>query len=320
MAKTPRKPSYLLNRATGQARVRIDGADHYLGAFGSAESHAKFDALVDDWLRRKTVDRATLTIDELALRFLEHAISYYVKDGQPTSEVACIRAALRPLVKRYGNALAAGFGPLRLKDVRDEMIRRGHTRKSINRQVGRIQRAFAWGVENELIPETVYNALLAVAGLTKGRTKAIEGEPVKPVPTALVDAVKPHFSRQVWGMIQLQLLTGARPGEIVSMRVGSLNTAGRIWEYRPETHKTEHHDRDRFILIGPKAQALLWKFLKPDLAAFVFSPIEADAERQAARRVGRQSPMTPSQPGRQPKADAQRRPKNHYTVASRPSR
>ena len=200
------------------------------------------------------------------------------------------------------------------------MIRRGHTRKSINRQVGRIQRAFAWGVENELIPETVYNALLAVAGLTKGRTKAIEGEPVKPVPTALVDAVKPHVSRQVWGMIQLQLLTGARPGEIVSMRVGSLNTAGRIWEYRPETHKTEHHDRDRFILIGPKAQALLWKFLKPDLAAFVFSPIEADAERQAARRVGRQSPMTPSQAGRQPKADARRRPKNHYTVASRPSR
>jgi hypothetical protein len=100
MPKTPRKPSYLLHRATGQARVRIDGADHYLGAFGSAESHAKFDALVDDWLRRKTVDRATLTIDELALRFLEHAISYYVTDGQPTSEVACIRAACKA-VRQY---------------------------------------------------------------------------------------------------------------------------------------------------------------------------------------------------------------------------
>jgi hypothetical protein len=94
MPKAPRKPTYLLHRATGQARVRIDGTDHYLGAFGSLESHAKYDALVDDWLRRKTVDRSTLTIDELSLRFLEYAIGYYTKDAKPTSEVACIRAAL----------------------------------------------------------------------------------------------------------------------------------------------------------------------------------------------------------------------------------
>ena len=96
MSRTRSKPAYTLHRPTGQARVRIDGRDHYLGAFGSTESHAKYDALVDDWLRRKSVDRSTLTIDELALRFLEHTVTYYAKDGKPTSEVACIRAALRP--------------------------------------------------------------------------------------------------------------------------------------------------------------------------------------------------------------------------------
>jgi integrase len=316
MPRTRAKPAYTLHRPTGQARVRIDGRDHYLGTYASPQSHAKYDALVDDWLRRKSVERATLTIDELAIRFLEYAIAYYAKDGKPTSEVACIRAALRPLVKLFGPTLVVAFGPLRLKEVRDEMIRRGHTRKSINRQVGRIQRAFAWGVENELLPETVYNALLTVAGLAKGRTKAIEGDPVKPVPIAFVDVVKPYVSRHVWAMIQLQLLTGARPGEIVSMRVGNLNTGGPLWEYTPETHKTEHHDCDRLILIGPKAQTIVRDFLKPSLDAFVFSPIDADAERQAARRAARKSPMTPSQAARQAKADGRRRPKDRYTVAS----
>jgi hypothetical protein len=33
-----RKPSYLLHKATGQARVRIDGKDEYLGEYGSLES------------------------------------------------------------------------------------------------------------------------------------------------------------------------------------------------------------------------------------------------------------------------------------------
>jgi len=87
---------------TGQARIRLNGRQVYLGAWGSPESRAKFDALRAEWLRTKTVDRATLTIDELSLRFLAHAKTYYVKAGRQTSEVACIRAALRPLVRLFG--------------------------------------------------------------------------------------------------------------------------------------------------------------------------------------------------------------------------
>ena len=34
-------PSYLLHKATGQARVRIDGRDHYLGEFGSDQSRIR---------------------------------------------------------------------------------------------------------------------------------------------------------------------------------------------------------------------------------------------------------------------------------------
>jgi len=48
-------PSYRLHKATGQARVIIDGHHHYLGAYGSDESKAKYEELV----RKVISDRAT---------------------------------------------------------------------------------------------------------------------------------------------------------------------------------------------------------------------------------------------------------------------
>ena len=180
----------------------------------------RYDQLRDDWLRRKSVDRSTLTIDELAIRFLEYAIGYYTKDGNATSEVACIRAALHhscsSMDQRWLRPWSAS-----LKGVRDGMIRRGWKRKAINRQVQRIQRAFRWGVENELVPEVVLSRTdrqcLDSQGGGRQPSRASQSSQCR---CPLVDAIRCHVSRHVWAMIQLQLLTGARPGEIVSMRVG----------------------------------------------------------------------------------------------------
>jgi len=43
-------PAYTLHRGTGQARVRIDGRDHYyLGRYESPESRHRYKELVDKW-------------------------------------------------------------------------------------------------------------------------------------------------------------------------------------------------------------------------------------------------------------------------------
>ncbi len=39
-------PKYSLHTATGQAKVRIDGEDHYLGPYGSEESKKLYDELI----------------------------------------------------------------------------------------------------------------------------------------------------------------------------------------------------------------------------------------------------------------------------------
>ncbi|MDG2130617.1 MAG: hypothetical protein P8K08_21640, partial [Fuerstiella sp.] len=60
----------------------------------------------------------------------------------------------------------------------------------------------------------VHTALTALVGLRYGRSPATESSPVLPVPDAHIEAVKPQVSRQVWAMIQLQLASGMRPGEV----------------------------------------------------------------------------------------------------------
>lgn len=94
MSRIKRKPSYLLHKPTGQARVRVDGRDHYLGEYGSPASRDRYDDLLSEWLsRRGDVRRYTLTVDELALLYLDHARRYYRKNDEPTSEVNSIRLA-----------------------------------------------------------------------------------------------------------------------------------------------------------------------------------------------------------------------------------
>lgn len=300
-------PKYGLHKPTGQARVVLDGQSHYLGKYGSEESHRRYEQLITSWLAghrtqpTETSPTVDFTVNELLLAYLRFAKGYFVKDGQLTSEYACIKAAVRPLAALYGDLPAADFSPLKLKSVRHKLIAADLCRGVINGHISRIKRVFRWAVENELVPPSVYHGLQAVRGLAKGRCSARETEPVKPVPDAHVDAIKAFVSPQVWVMIELQRLTGMRPGEARTLRGRHLDTTGALWEYRPAGHKTEHHGHERLVLLGPRAQAVVRPFLKADLNAFLFSPREAESARNAARRQGRKSPMTPSQRKRRPK-------------------
>jgi integrase len=154
------------------------------------------------------------------------------------------------------------------------MIRAGLCRNEVNKRTRHIVRAFKWAVESELVPPGVHQGVKSVAGLRKGRSHARESEPAKPVPDAHVDAIAPHVSRQVWAMVQLQRLTGMRPGEVTIMRTRDIDMLGNVSIYRPESHKTEHHGKEREIPLGPRAQAVLKPWLRADSAAYLFSPRE----------------------------------------------
>ena len=248
-------PSYRRHKPTGQAVVTLNGHDVYLGKWNTKASRVECDRLIGEWLaagRCLPGSNADLTVAELALRYWRFAQSYYVIDHRPTASLPVIRVALRHLRDCYGHTPVADFGPLALEALQLKMVGDDLSRSTVNEQIACIRRAFRWGVAKQLVPGAVLQALQALPGLRKGRSPAREPEPVRPVADEVVDATLPHLPEVVADMVRFQRLTGCRPAEVCILRPCDVDTAGDVWSYRPESHKTEHRGRQRMIFIGPK--------------------------------------------------------------------
>ena len=330
MLGRPRKiPAYCRHKASGQAVVRIDFKDEYLGRYGTPESYEKYYRLIAERFPNgiqpeksppgpqiSHTSWESVTAVELVAAYWEYVKTYYVKDGKPTSEQTSIRIALRPLKELYGHEFCRHFGPLALEAVRKKMIDDGITRKRINQHVGRIRRMFKWGVSRELVPVATYQSLLTVEGLRKGRTVARESEPVRPVPWAHVEATLPYLSHQLQAMVRLQLVVACRPGEVMLIRPCDIDRTADPWVYTPSSHKTEHHDRVRMIPIGAEGQKILWPWLDRAPESYCFSPREARESFDAERRRNRKTPHTPSSLRRERKANPKRKPGERYTTCA----
>ena len=319
--ETPKIPSLKRHKASSQGYVRINGQVIYLGKYGLPETQQRYHQFIAEWMTagcQLRVEADDITIVELCCRFWKHAEAYYRRpDGRPGKEMNHFKQALKPLRKLYGHTSAIEFGPLALRTVREEMIKMGWCRRHVNHNVGRIKRMFRWATENELVSGSAFHALQAVAGLRRGRSGARESEPVRPAPIEDVNAVKPYVSRQVWAMIQLQLYTAARGGEIVIMRPCDVDRSGKVWVFTPAEHKTAHYGYERRIYIGPRGQEVLRPFLLRPAEACCFSPAEAEAERLAALHARRKTPLScGNRPGTNRRSAPRKKPGEHYTTPS----
>lgn len=217
-----------------------------------------------------------INIASLVRAYMDFAYDYYVdSEGNPTREPKNIKYSLRPLLDLFANLSIEEFGPLRLKEVRQRMIELNWSRKFINRRVCIIKRMFKWGVSDQIVSAMVLHALQSVVGLRLRRSKAKESKRILPVDEKNVYMVLPYTTKVVAAMIQLQLLTGMRPGEIVILRPCDLDRSCAIWHYYPYKYKTQHLDDPtmrRIISIGSKGQEKLRPFLlRQDDAYCVYS-------------------------------------------------
>jgi len=292
-----------LHKASGQAYVVLSGKAIYCGKPDDPATEQRYHRALAEWMaagRQLPADPNTITVKELLARFWAHAEQYYrtLTDGR-SKELEQFRLALRPMKEFYGNTPATEFGPRALKTVRQKMIEMGWCRSYTNKQVNRIRHVFKWAVSDEVIPSSVLHALQAVEGLKRGRSDAPDLEAVKPVPMAMVDAIQPFVSRQVWAMVQLQLFTAARAGEIARIRPLDIDRGDEkvlpgkgAWICRLDEHKTAWHGHERKIYIGPRAQQALTPFLLRDPNAYCFSPTEAEAERREHLHDVRTTPLS----------------------------
>lgn len=322
MPKTAPVPAYRLHKASGQARVIIRGKQIYLGKYNSPESLEKYGWLVAAWKggvapappeARKPEDQ--LLIVELCNEYRKWAERYYVKGGEVTGQIDLVKGAIKSLTTLYGTLQANEFGALKLAAIQEHLIGAKLSRGYINQRIGIIKRIFKWGATKELVSESVFGALWTVPGLKRGRTEAREAKPVLPVDDATIDATLPYLPPVVADMVRLQRLIGCRPGEVCGIRPCDVDTGAEVWTYTPESHKTEHHGRERKIFIGPRGQDVLRPYLLRQKDAFCFSPVESERKRHAEMREARKSKVQPSQMNRS-KSRAKRKPTDRYTKES----
>ena len=177
MPKTPHVPAYKLHKTTGQARVIIRGRHHYLGPYGSPESREKYGRLIAELAVGKepppagspTTSPTSVLVVELVARYWEFAQSYYVKDGRRSRFLHTIRLGLRALRSLYGSTPVDSFGPLAFQAIQRQFVAKGLCRGYTNQLCAAIRRMFKWGVSQELVPPSVYQALATVPGLVPFR-------------------------------------------------------------------------------------------------------------------------------------------------------
>jgi integrase len=297
-------PKYSLHKPSGHARVKYNGKTTYLGKYGSPESHelyAQFVAALPKPAETPTFAEpapgAILLLGEIVLRYFAHAQQYYVRDGEPTGEHVTIRCALAPLTEMFDALPASQFGPKRLKQVREAMIKRKWSRRYINKAVNLIKRCFKWAASEEFVPAETAMGLRTVQGLMEGRTAAREKEPVKPVEDCHVEAVLPHVTELVGDVLRTMRLTGMRPGEVLSMTPAEIDrTDPTLWVYKPGKHKTAHHGLSRTIYLGPKAQAIILpRFVRTGEGGKLF-PITRDGLLCSVKRACVDASVPPFSP------------------------
>lgn len=282
-----------------QAVVSIHGTDNYLGPYGSKASKLLYDRLICEWLAagRQPAPKVTtaLTIEGLIARYWKYAKTHYRpkanKRGRANGTPERMKTALRMLKKHYGDTPAAEFGPVSLKAIRLQMIEVGNSRVTVNGDIDRIRRMFKWGVSEELIDESVYRRLATVDGLRKGRSDARESAPVPPVPDDVVVATLPYLPPVIADMVRFARYTGARPGEVCIIRPMDIDRSGTVWIYTPESHKTEHHDKTRAVVIGPKARGVIERYLERSADGYCFRPSEAVELYRMQVHATRKAPM-----------------------------
>ena len=315
-----RSPKYRRQkRSAGDlAFVEIAGVRRYLGVYKSPESMNAYHRVVAEWIEsgRSQLLPATsqeITIAELVAKYWEHAKTYYRRaDGKASKELDLYHQSLKPLLKLYETSRVAEFGPRALKSVRQQLIQDNKlNRNTLNGYIRRVKGVFKWGVEQELVPPSIWHGLQAVAGLKRGRTEVPEPKRIRPALQAHIDIIQPNVSRQVWALIQLQLFTAARAGELVTMRATEIDTSGPIWIYTPADHKTAHHGIERNIYMGPRAQEIVSPFMgtRP-IGDYLFSPIEAEHERHAQAECHRRPDQKPN-PKKTPREIGE-----HYTTTT----
>lgn len=300
--------------SSGQWYITLDGQKKYLGTDQEAAEKKRRRLLAErlladpDTPTAPVVQPGRLSVSEVVLACTSYSRSYYDQ-----SHWSRVDQALVAVATLHGTEYADQFDSVKLARVRDWLLTRPHQRKPglklsrnyVNRMVGVIQTLWTWAATRGLVPEARAAGLQLVKAVREGKGGR-ETPAVVSVSPVIVAQTLPRLGPIPRAMVQLQQLTGMRPGEVCGMlrselslspsekirtikglEVSAIVVEGTtVWVYAPGKHKTRCKGKSRIVAIGPQAQEILRPFLDRDTDEYLFSPAEAVRHHSGQRAPG----------------------------------
>lgn len=224
-----------------------------------------------------------------AVKVAELVKAYIDQLGQHPRQQWRIRKAFEPVIQLYAHTPADRFGPIALDACRRTLVEKGYCRRLVNQMTDCVRWGFRWAASKELVPAAQVDALYQLIPLRERDFPRSDPPAIEPVPEDLVRHTLRVLPATLRDMVEVQLLTGMRPGEVCSLRGGEINRAWLvaegvpIWLYEMGSHKNEWRGLKRWIPLGPRAQRVLQPYLdRRGPMAPVFSAAEALVEKALA--------------------------------------
>ena len=234
------------------------------------------------------------TVDEVCGAWLGHCEVYYRhRDGTQTGEATLCRHAVRTLRELYGTRRCAEMQHADMLTVRDRLIAGKLSRATVNAYVGRMKLMWTWAMDEGLVTATQKAELTQLRRLRAFRTEAREPAPVTAVDDDVVERTCRQLAQNTADMVRVHRLTGMRPGEVCAMSWEDIDTGRTPWVYRPREHKNDWRMKDRAVLIGPKARAILKKYRRFPRPFSPFAAIEVEMRRKES---GKSYSSVPNEP------------------------
>ena len=286
-------PKYRKQTGRNFAFVEYQGQRHRLpGEYNSKKSKQAYAEFLAEISQDKTPEVITdkVTLLQLCSSFLDWAeVNHTQKEYQHYSRLTEVLggsnfiglrvSSIGPNIYRQIQQFLVDYRPKQKKGLRKPPER--WSRQYVNRQMDKLKDIFQWAVSIETVGPEHLLALDTVPPLKKNRTTAPEAKKVKPVDYSPVYRTIEFAGPVVGAMIELQLVTGMRPGNVCRICPAEIiDRHKKIWTFRPIAHKSEWRGIILSIPIGPQTQEIIKPFLdRPEEQPF-FSPQESEAWRR----------------------------------------
>lgn len=290
------QPAYQFH-VSGQAVVRLDYQDFYLGKHGSPESYARYFALLAEYnangmkapQQPQRMAEVKIRVKDLVADFRHRVLPQYEHNyGQHNR----FKNLLMLLEERHGAEAVDEFGPRKLEELRDQFIKDGCSRKYANTKATLVVKIFQHGVSRELVSPEKLVALRSLPPLRPGQGRETEKRAKVAVET--IRKTLPKLTPTVQAMVRIQLATAMRPSELFRMTPAMIDRSSDVWMYRPNKHKTSGHGKTKAVpILGDALEALTpFLFGEPDELCFTTAfgnPWDKDSYRQAVTRAAQRA-------------------------------